>query len=327
MSEFVIITKNEFESFISTNFSSNFVIVNSPLSKEFIYDIPTKDSRIALRIYSSVDIRTLDTRNIGEDAIRCVLIDVQSGKPIDKGKRTHRMTNWKERLLEKTLNIQEQINDLKFCKSCGSVMQPRKNGTFFGCIRYPICMVSLSLDGRYREKVISEIESSNNKIVKCPQCNSAMKKRSGSRGEFYGCSKFPGCRGTRKVESVEIYGEGVEKQTNEEVDEEFEEIKSDSISMENIDADKKQYHDIPTDDSQVELIPTANFPHLKFKYENFNPVQSRVFQYYDKDINLIVAASTSAGKTAIAEMLMSDSISNGKKAAFLSPLKAVSQEK
>lgn len=32
----------------------------------------------------------------------------------------------------------------------------------------------------------------------CPQCNSIMILRNGSRGQFYGCSRFPRCRGTRE---------------------------------------------------------------------------------------------------------------------------------
>ncbi len=35
--------------------------------------------------------------------------------------------------------------------------------------------------------------------VLCPRCGSEMVKRKGMYGEFYGCSNFPRCRGTRKV--------------------------------------------------------------------------------------------------------------------------------
>jgi hypothetical protein len=31
----------------------------------------------------------------------------------------------------------------------------------------------------------------------CPRCSSPMILRNGSRGQFYGCSRFPRCRGTR----------------------------------------------------------------------------------------------------------------------------------
>lgn len=35
--------------------------------------------------------------------------------------------------------------------------------------------------------------------VLCPLCGAEMVKRKGKYGEFYGCSNFPGCRGTRKL--------------------------------------------------------------------------------------------------------------------------------
>lgn len=35
--------------------------------------------------------------------------------------------------------------------------------------------------------------------ILCPKCGSEMVKRKGKYGEFYGCSDFPRCRGTRKL--------------------------------------------------------------------------------------------------------------------------------
>lgn len=37
----------------------------------------------------------------------------------------------------------------------------------------------------------------------CPQCNSPMVQRDGSRGKFLGCSNFPRCRGTREIPKIE----------------------------------------------------------------------------------------------------------------------------
>jgi len=34
-------------------------------------------------------------------------------------------------------------------------------------------------------------------VERCPRCNSEMVLRYGRRGKFYGCSRFPNCRGTR----------------------------------------------------------------------------------------------------------------------------------
>jgi superfamily II RNA helicase len=323
MSEFTIITKLEFESFLP----KDFVVVNNSSSKEIIYDIPSFDERLKIRIYSSIDIRTEDSREIGEDAIRCVLIDLKSTKPIDKGKRTHRMTNWKERLSEKIEELKTESKSAKFCKTCGSAMQLRetKNGSFWGCCRFPLCTCTMSLNGKYRESLASSQDQTKEEkqTIKCPKCNGVMTKRSGMRGPFYGCTNFfkTGCKGTRTESEVETYGIGAESE---------EKINPVSVQTDfKIEAKQeiKKVVDVPSEDNDVELIETSKYPHIKFKFEKFNPVQSRVFQYYDQDINLIVAAATSAGKTTIAEMLMGDSVAKGKKAAFLSPLKAVSQEK
>lgn len=35
--------------------------------------------------------------------------------------------------------------------------------------------------------------------ITCPLCNSEMKLRNGSRGQFWGCSRFPRCKGTRNA--------------------------------------------------------------------------------------------------------------------------------
>ncbi len=35
--------------------------------------------------------------------------------------------------------------------------------------------------------------------VTCPKCGSPMVKRQGPRGEFWGCSRYPACRGTRSI--------------------------------------------------------------------------------------------------------------------------------
>jgi len=33
----------------------------------------------------------------------------------------------------------------------------------------------------------------------CPRCSSPMRRRSGRYGQFWGCSRYPGCKGTRKI--------------------------------------------------------------------------------------------------------------------------------
>jgi helicase len=79
---------------------------------------------------------------------------------------------------------------------------------------------------------------------------------------------------------------------------------------------------------QNELVPTKNFPYAKFPFSHFNPVQSRVFDYYDKDTSALIAANTSAGKTCVSEMFISEEIRNRKgKCIYLVPFRALAQER
>lgn len=80
---------------------------------------------------------------------------------------------------------------------------------------------------------------------------------------------------------------------------------------------------------QNNLVLTSQFPsYAKFAFETFNPVQSRVFEIYDKDANVIIAAATSAGKTICCEIMASHEVRvRGGKAMYLAPLRALAKEK
>lgn len=81
-------------------------------------------------------------------------------------------------------------------------------------------------------------------------------------------------------------------------------------------------------DDQNELIDTSKYPFAHWKFEKFNPVQSRVMDLYPHNYNAIIAAATSAGKTVIAEQFMAEEVRNKKKKAmFLCPLRALAREK
>lgn len=78
-----------------------------------------------------------------------------------------------------------------------------------------------------------------------------------------------------------------------------------------------------------ELVKTSNYPnYARFPFENFNPVQSSVFNIFDKDCNAVIAAATSSGKTVCAEMFMANEVRvRGGKSVYLAPLKALAKEK
>lgn len=79
---------------------------------------------------------------------------------------------------------------------------------------------------------------------------------------------------------------------------------------------------------QNNLASSSDFPFAKFPFEHFNPVQSRVFDIYDKGDNCLIAAPTASGKTVCAELYLSHEIrKRGGKGLYLAPLRALSQEK
>lgn len=86
--------------------------------------------------------------------------------------------------------------------------------------------------------------------------------------------------------------------------------------------------EVITINDKLDLVPTRLFPHAKFPFEHFNQVQSSVFDVFDRDANFCIAAATSAGKTVIAEMVLSHEIrKRGGKGIYVAPLKALAQEK
>jgi len=83
------------------------------------------------------------------------------------------------------------------------------------------------------------------------------------------------------------------------------------------------------DKSENELIKTEAYPdYAHWPFEYFNPPQSALFGIFNKDVNVAVAASTSAGKTVCAEMFIANEIrERGGKAMYLGTHKALVQEK
>lgn len=79
---------------------------------------------------------------------------------------------------------------------------------------------------------------------------------------------------------------------------------------------------------QKTLVPTAKYEYAKFPFEEFNCVQSRVYEYADQDVNMVIAAKTGVGKTYCAEMLLGHEVrKRGGKGMYLAPLKALAAEK
>lgn len=79
---------------------------------------------------------------------------------------------------------------------------------------------------------------------------------------------------------------------------------------------------------KYELIRTSEFPYAHWPYEEFNPVQSAIFEHISTNKNILVASGTASGKTTMAEMYISDEVRrNGGKAIYIGPMKSLTREK
>lgn len=95
------------------------------------------------------------------------------------------------------------------CPDCGAPMQLRQSrtGRFYGCTKYPECRGTMpytagSGEARApREKKPPELTDKE-----CPKCGEPMVVRQSRRGQFYGCSTYPKCRGTMPLEGESAGG-------------------------------------------------------------------------------------------------------------------------
>lgn len=73
---------------------------------------------------------------------------------------------------------------------------------------------------------------------------------------------------------------------------------------------------------------TAAYPYCDFPFAEWNPVQEKCLPHFDRNCNLVLAASVASGKSAVAEAIMGYELSKPEtKAIYVSPLKALGGEK
>jgi hypothetical protein len=113
---------------------------------EFVYQHPTNERYAPgchIRIYSSIS-RTGESRDVGADAIRCVLVD-RSGYPWMKAmKRVHRVKGWRANILDRYERILDEPWNYKWaeefpCPKCDEgILRCRwgRKGSFMGCSNY-----------------------------------------------------------------------------------------------------------------------------------------------------------------------------------------------
>lgn len=138
---YINITRSEFESALSD--MGDFERVEYDWTQEHVYEMRVRNVFI-VRVYSSVDKRSDDTRSCGKDAIRvCLLYDKpgeDSGvEPLAKQPHTKRMPNWVSNLTPKVESLLANVpGNIHGCDNCGSMMVIRTNGStgedFYSCL-------------------------------------------------------------------------------------------------------------------------------------------------------------------------------------------------
>ena len=78
-----------------------------------------------------------------------------------------------------------------------------------------------------------------------------------------------------------------------------------------------------------EIVPAIRYPYCFFDFQDWNPLQTECYKYFEKDCNLICSASVAAGKTAITEAIFGYELSKNNvcKVVYVCPLKALGDEK
>lgn len=110
----------------------------------WVRDVTTKSGQefpYQIKVYSTIDRRTNVSRDSGEDAIRLILKDKITGRPVKTAeKRVFRtknaLVNTRQRARELFLHVLEGPH----CPKCGALMAARTGGpgkhTFVGCTHY-----------------------------------------------------------------------------------------------------------------------------------------------------------------------------------------------
>lgn len=117
--------------------ANGFEYYNDPSAMEYVFQkyVDRGDSRITLKLYTSIAKFTDDSRDVGTDAIRLVVMG--NGRVFGEG-RVNRTQNW---LKNMKTRIYTWDYLYKPCPQCGYPLKERvgKYGAFMGCTTFPSC--------------------------------------------------------------------------------------------------------------------------------------------------------------------------------------------
>lgn len=306
MSDFVTITKDQFEAILGDSFEE---VANSR-SLEIIYQIPSEKEGVAVRIYSSVDKRTGESRGVGQDAIRVIFWDAVNDRPLGKGKRIYRVegkTTIEERISQRISDFMskawdQQIVDFTYVEA---VLKANSRSKFAQSL-----LEGLQKYGSLTENQLAYVLGDKSPKG-YPTLEASAKKRDVNFIDDY-------------MDYLTEDEEENHEEQSEQEGEERKEVVKDSMGTgqsKNF-SEKKEIQEI-----DLTFLPTADYSYHQYPFEEFNPIQSEMLKYQHTDSNVVVGANTSAGKTITAEILMDACLESGKRAIYLSPLKSLTEEK
>lgn len=117
-------------------------------SQEIVYDSPDLGfpvlPDVVARIFSTIDKRTMESREKGNDSVKLVAWDTSINRPVGGRSYTKRIGTLPENLLPKIKSLIEEYDEyLHPCEECGAWLVERENSSngnkFLGCVRYPDC--------------------------------------------------------------------------------------------------------------------------------------------------------------------------------------------
>ena len=326
---FVTLTKDQFEDILPNNYEE----VDVKGCKEFVYQIDTKNENVNVRIYSTVDKRSGQTRDKGADAIRIVYWSIRTDRPIGKSKKILRVegaTTIQERIssrIEEFLN-EAHVQDDNFVDPLyieAILTHPSIQWNGFAKSLYEGFLEYGNLTEKQLAYVIGETNPKG-KLTFEGQCKS-------KNPDFY--QDFLDALGNEEVEEeTNEYDDIFSKDTTE--DEAPFETKEERSSTREKFKNKETADEKPSgldpifitsDGSDIDLVPTNSYEPYQYPFEFFNPVQSISLPYKDDNVNMVIAANTSAGKTIAVEPMIDATLKDKKKVLYLAPLKALVSEK
>lgn len=309
---FVTLTKEQFEGMLPAGMWRE---VGGERAQERIYDIKTDRPHLMVRVYSTVDKRTNVTRPHGADAIRIVFWDDLNDRPLGKGKkilRTEGRTRIDDRIASRLQEFLATAND-QIIVDFGYVKAVLKHEAVNWMEFAQNMFESLNERGTLTDNQLAYVLGETNPKGKLTFEARVLNADSHFKDNY-------------------LNGLFVQETTHENYDQQEASIPvaeepAPSASPETP-PEVVPVRSYPSTEIELDrLVATTSYTAWNYPFPTFNPVQSVVLARKDDDINVVISASTSAGKTICAEFYMDSTMAAGKTVIYMSPLKSLTQEK